>query len=506
MATRVAIATGNFTAAGTWGLVDATSNLDAEAGPTASTTSFVYSATFTPGAITIDAIAVKVGSRTISPTGTVSIELNNSTDVVSVETVVINATDIADTSAAGTAYNRGWYVFKLAGTQLLIAGKAYKIGFKTSVSGTVSLYRNATAGNWARMLRTTTTGAPAVDDQLHICGEHTGAATGNNFTVTLDNTATTSFGPTVSATWLQGITVGKRGTFASSFSASAWYLKWKGMLHIGDGGVMTGGTLANPIDSAGSLTLEMHCIANVDTGISVDNGGSFTVYGASVTTPKTTMTLSRGGYCTTVGTAVTGLANGQSFVGLTGAIVINGVGFTISSVTDATHLTLTGTAGTQATPVIWTHAGTAATITVASTTGWVANDVIVLASTNLVPGDCEKLTIQTVDSSTQVTLTSGATKSHLGSAPWTAEVAHLTRNVKIKGTTILTLQGYITFAAFSSGTLYYAELERLGGLTNTGLLIANTNGSFDCQYCSRYDSTHANSVAFKFYHFTSTTA
>lgn len=69
------------------------------------------------------------------------------------------------------------------------------------------------------------------------------------------------------------------------------------------------------------------------------------------------MTVSPGGVCSTSGTAVTGVS-GQSFTGLTGTIVINGVNYSILSVTDATHLTLNDSAGTQ-TNVKWLHPFTA---------------------------------------------------------------------------------------------------------------------------------------------------
>ena len=114
MASLISIATGNFTASGTWGLVDSTSFLDSEAGSTASTTSFVYSATFVPGAITVDGIAVKVANRTASPTGTMTIELNNITDGISVASLAINATDIANTNSAVAYYEGGGALLQMA--------------------------------------------------------------------------------------------------------------------------------------------------------------------------------------------------------------------------------------------------------------------------------------------------------------------------------------------------------------------------------------------------------
>jgi len=78
MASLLSIANGNFTTGTTWGLVDSTSVLDSEAANTVLTTSYVGATTFAPGAITIDAIAVKVAVR-VGSTGTMSVELYNST-------------------------------------------------------------------------------------------------------------------------------------------------------------------------------------------------------------------------------------------------------------------------------------------------------------------------------------------------------------------------------------------------------------------------------------------
>lgn len=434
MATLISIATGNFTSASTWGLVDSTSFLDSEAGSTASTTSYVYSSTFTPGAITIDGVAVKVANRTASPTGTITIELFNNTDTVSVASLTINATDIANSNSA-VAYNRGWYFFKF-GSNLLVAGKAYKVGFKTSVAGTVTIYRNATAGNWARMLRTTTTKAPAAGDQLHVIGELTGAGTGNSFTVTMDNTASTSFGPTVSGGPPQGITVGKRGTWINGIVASTNYVfKWKGVFAVTDGGTLTIGTHTDPIPASSSVDYIMDSVANVDTGFDFGNGATVTINGDEkfTTTFKTLLNTDE--------------AAAQTVLGMT------------------------------------------------STTGWANGDEIVIASTSQTASQCERRTISTVDSSTQVTVSAGLTNAHSGTSPTQAEVGNITRNIKIHGigtnapSTTTTLQGYIACAATSSVTIKYAQLYYLGSATaaKIGINVATTTGAFNMQYCSIVD-------------------
>lgn len=82
---RIARANNTFNTAATWGLVDSTSFLDSEAGAQVVTTAYTgtRSTAFTPGAIEIDGIAVKLDART-GITGTMSVELWNATDSIAV--------------------------------------------------------------------------------------------------------------------------------------------------------------------------------------------------------------------------------------------------------------------------------------------------------------------------------------------------------------------------------------------------------------------------------------
>lgn len=435
MATLISCASGNFTTSTTWALVDSTSLLDSEANSTASTTSYVYSSTFTPGAITVDGIAVKIASRTSSVTGTVSIELFNNTDTVSVASLTINSSDIPVTG--GATYNRGWIFFKFGSPQLLIAGKAYKVGFKTSVTGEVTLYRDATAGNWSRLLRTTTTQAAVAGDQLHIMGEFTAAATFNTITVTMDNTATTSFGST---SFTQSITVNDNSVLTWGVTAATnYYLKWKGIFAIFDGGTVNVGTSGSRMPSSSTAVLEMDSTVNVDSGISTFYGSTFNAYGAARTNAYTLLTADK--------------------------------------------------------------SSTATVLSVGSTTDWANSDTIAIASTTRTSSQCESKTISTVDSSTQVTLTAGLTNAHSGSAPIQAEVINLTRNVKIRGIST-SLQGYIVVNnPVSTFNANGVEFYQLGSATSskrgidigTGTLSA-TSGTCNIQYCSIHDFTVASSL------------
>lgn len=422
MATLVSIATGNFTSSSTWGVVDSTSYLDSEANATAIGTSSLDSATFTPGAITIDRIALKLSNRATSPSGTFTVTLRNSTDSTNVVSVTVNVSDLPFL---------GWVVFNI-GSQLLVAGKAYLIRVVCSASGSqVTLNRNSTANNWSRLLVTTTTGAPASGDQLVIAGELTGAGTGNSFTVTLDNTATTSFGPTVSGGPPQGICVVRNGIFTCGTSSSTdYYFKWKGVFLVSGGGTVNMGTSGSRVPSTSTLTLFQDTVAHGDTGIEVREG-TWNQWGQT----KTVVTL-----------------------------------LTADNAASDTNLS------------------------VADTTGWEAGDNIIIAPSKSVGAThLESRTIDTVPSGTSVDITAGMTNVHYGTSPFQCEVINITSRVKIRANST-SLRGYIYVAARGSMTLRYTEIFYLGGAAianKRGIELvtdASLGGAFDMQYCAYYSS------------------
>lgn len=228
MANLIAVG-GNFTTAGSWGTVESVSELDSEAGNTAVSTSNLDTATFIPAATALDAVALKFHSRIASPTGTFTVTLRNSTAGTDAQSVTVNVSDIplGDTTNVGL----GWITFKFASTETPNGTDSYLIRVVCSNTGSqVTLYRNATASNWSRKLRTTTTQAPAAGNHLVISNEFLGAASANAVTITMDNIATTSFGPTVSGGPAQGIVVSGNGTLTFGVTAStAYYLRWKGI-------------------------------------------------------------------------------------------------------------------------------------------------------------------------------------------------------------------------------------------------------------------------------------
>lgn len=272
MATLISNSTGNFTTAATWSLVDTTSLSDSEAAQTATTTAFVSSQAFTPGAITIDAIAVKIQTRSGAPSGTFSVRLAVAGVAVVGTTVTINVTDIP---AVNGSNNNGWLQMKLAAPVLLLAATSYTVQIQSSVNAQVTCYRTATAADWSRVLRTTTTQAPAAADTLYVAGDYTGAGTNNTYTITNNNTTTTSFGQ---------IQVSTKGVLASGIAASTnYYLKIAGNLSIYTDGTYTQGTAASPVPSTSTSKLEFDNASNVQFGVEVRIGGTFKTGGAVIT-------------------------------------------------------------------------------------------------------------------------------------------------------------------------------------------------------------------------------
>ena len=487
MARLIAKASGNFTSASTWGVVSSIFAVDSEAATTNISTSALTTPNLQPGAVTVDGVALKLSNRSTSPVGTFTVTLRNVTGITDLTSVTVNVSDLP-------YYQPGWVFFKFSANQTLLAATNYAIKVRCSSTGSqVTLYRTSTANDYSRLLRTTTTAAPAAGDQIIISKEYTGAGASNAITVTMDNTASTVFGST---SYQDSVCVSGGATLTWGTSNSTNYLLTvAGSLKVWSSSTWNQGTSGTRIPSSSTATLKFSVASNVNSGFITKEYATVNMYGQTVKTDNTLLTSDIGGYCTTNGTAVTAVA-GQSFVGLTGTIVINSVSYTISSVTDATHLTLTGSAGVQSSPVVYTHAGTANILRVASTAGWSAGNVIAIAGTNKGTSDNESATILSVDSSTQVTLTAALTKSHYGTSPFQAEVIHLTRNVVFIGTS-LTLGAYFLSAATATINHSYVEFSFIGSSTTNkrGIDVLTTSGAYTAIGCTVHDSNSTSSAA-----------
>lgn len=302
MARLLSTAIGNLSAAATWKVVDNGSVNDTEAATTVIGTGNSDSANFAPGAITIDGIALRVAARATSPAGTFTLTLRNSTDGVDVTSVTINVSDL---EACGTTNKEGgWNFFKFSSPQTLLAGKNYITRCVCSNSGSqVTLYTSAGTTH-ARLLRTTTTQAPVASDILYIIGELTGQGTGNSFTVTMDDTASTQFA---------AVLIGKRGTLSFGVSASTAYtFRLAGTLTIYAGGTFTIGTVASPMPSTSSGDLLFNCASNVQYGMEI-RGGTFVAQGASMSAVRALLAADASGGATSLTTNVnTGWKNGNT--------------------------------------------------------------------------------------------------------------------------------------------------------------------------------------------------
>ena len=442
MATKLGVFTGNFTDA-SWLTVDATSLLDSEAANQALTTSYQLSSTFTPGGITVDGIAIKIGTRaTGSPSNTITVALDSIGSTVSGTETTINVSDINAATASGTSpaisTNEGGWVyfrFNVAGTPTPVAltpAIPYSVKVKlSSTSTSVTLFRDGTNLNWSRMLATTTAAAPASTDILHVMGDGLAAGTVNSYTITMNNTASTTFGAV--ANTLGAFTVSKRGTVTWAASASTNYLLTiAGPLIVFSGGTWNQGTSGTPMPSTSTAKLLFAVSSNVDSGFIARNGSVINRYGNSISTTQTLLNTDEAASATVLG--------------------------------------------------------------VVSTSGWAVSDQIAIASTSRTASQCEVRTILTVDSSTQVTVTAGLTNAHSGTSPTQAEVINITRNNKVCGTSS-SLQAYVLYGTTAVVNDSFVEFYNLGSATTNkrGIDVLTTTGSCTITGCAVHDNGVASS-------------
>jgi hypothetical protein len=190
MALYVSKTSGNFTSAGTWELVDSNSQLISVTGSGVLTTSYVASATFSPGAVTVTGVGLLLSTRVAAATGTFDIQLYNLTLATQTNIVTINVSDISLILNSLT-----WIYFRFSSGSLLSATQSYQIRAKTSAATQITLYTNGVAGNWSRFITTSTTGNPTASDSLYVVGQYTGQGTSASVTVTMDNNTSVQYGP-----------------------------------------------------------------------------------------------------------------------------------------------------------------------------------------------------------------------------------------------------------------------------------------------------------------------
>lgn len=447
-ATLVTQANGNLTDPLVWAAADSTSLLNALGSASQDTVTTVYSGTrsqtFSTGIITIDGIGVKIGTRT-GTTGTFSVELYNSSLAAAVAgtEVTINCSDFSvatgcETASTTVPWSHGWYFFKFAAPVTLLAATNYAVEVKTSSSSQINMQRgNATTDNMCRYLRISGgTNTPAASDNLIIAKEWTAAATGTARSVTMNSTATTSYGAAVSAF---SVEIGDGGTLTYGTTASTNYiLRFKGWMIVYSGGRLSIGTTGTKVPITSTAKLQLDCTADGDSGLEI-----------------------LGGTCDMQGVARTSGKN---------------ITYTLLNTDEAANSTSLG---------------------VADDTGWLDNDVIVAGGTSQTYTDTEAGQMNGDAGASTLTVDTfagaggGLAVAHSGTSPTQGEMINLTRNVVVESVST-TLQGYFYCKGAAAVDLDWTEFRYLGDSTTVRLggvtWDASAGISYDMKYCSVHDS------------------
>jgi hypothetical protein len=310
MAVLFSVQSGNWTTSTTWKVVDAISYSNTESTTTLLTTSFVSSSAFTPGAITVEGIAVKVAVRVASPTGTISVRLFTGAAAVTGTTVTLNVNDLPSTPTASGGF---WVYFKFASPVVLLAATAYNVQATTSSATQVNLYVQTSAGNWNRCLVTSTNAAPAARDTLIVAGENTAAGVGVDYIVTMNNTTTTLFG-SASAVF-PAVEIGRRGTLTFATVSATNYQMWcLGSINIGGGGSLIIGSTTSQYPSTTTALIQFTNGAANTYQINVRPHGNILTCGMDKI-GRTTLATSAGATATSLTASVsTGWYNGDNIV------------------------------------------------------------------------------------------------------------------------------------------------------------------------------------------------
>lgn len=268
-ANLVAKASSNFTTASTWGVAEAGASATqlTRDNSTNTTTSYVYSSAFTcTNTDVIEGVLVRVVR--VNTTGTVSVALSDDNGTTATRAVTVNASDLPAT-------DNSWVFFKFGSTLTCDGGTDYKVGVIGSSAGNATFYRDVTAGNWTRILRTNATQTPVAADNMYVVGEWTAAATETPLTVTMNETATTDYGL---------MDIGFRGTVTyGTVAATNYYLRLSGDLNIWNGGTLNIGTVATPMPSGSTAKLNLDSGSNVQYGLIVNNQGTLVLQGNPIT-------------------------------------------------------------------------------------------------------------------------------------------------------------------------------------------------------------------------------
>jgi len=284
MAVLVNNSSTNWNNAAGWSVISATGWTAAlatqETAAVTTPTTFTSGVAFTPGAITVDAILLKMTARSATPSGTVSVRLFNSTGAAAVAgtTVDVNTSDLPNTTT-GT-----WVMFKFAAPVTLLAATNYTVQVSSSVASNATFFRkSATSNDWTFALRTTTTQQPAAGDQVLVASEYTQLAASTSYTVTMNVVTGVSIGAAVAGQ--AALEVNNNATLAWSVAGGFNYpMTLTGSWYTNYGGTSTVGTLASPMPSTSTAVITLTQAANVQHGVVIRGNGVFSSYGATKVT------------------------------------------------------------------------------------------------------------------------------------------------------------------------------------------------------------------------------
>lgn len=351
MAKYVAVQSGNWSAAGTWNLVENTPSIHASTNITV-TGGGVTSATFTAPNLVNAVTGVAVFVSGVGTAGNLVLTLQEG-GVDTAATISIAITSLKTS---------GWVFLKLATPYVyttLVAG-SYRWKANTSgASGVTTLAANSGGANFAYLSTDDQTAVPATNDDVFIAGDSLAEVL-----VTVDDTSRT-----VGSAALSGVPSARNVTAAINLSnngklgwnaAAASTLECKGQIEVAVDGYFQAGTLATPIPHAYPATLIMD--QNGTSGnhpINIEPLGRFIAQG----TVKTSNSLWKTTYGSGLGTAASPLIVPDSVDWAVGdRIVITGNASYdqfeeryIITKNSATSYVVSSTSGGAETALVYTH-------------------------------------------------------------------------------------------------------------------------------------------------------
>jgi hypothetical protein len=452
MAKLASIASGNFTSASTWGVINEQS-FQTGANSTTNytvTTTPTSLGTFTPSSTVT---ATHIGFRLVgtSNIGSLTFDIFNVTASAQVAgtSVTINKSALNFNSGS---LSSTWYLVKIPTPPSLSSGTNYAIRVSNTAGSTTTIMSNtgANASTTHRFIVTSTTQVPASTDDLWIVSEWTTGSTVNEYTVTMDNTTSaTTFGS--GSANFGGINLNTNAYLNYGTSPSTnYYLRLNGNIWQSAGASLNIGTSAATIPASSTAVLE--------------------------------------------------------FSGASQGFQQNGNAASVSFGTYVASISIRGENPTNPYALLGADAAVSATsITTNISTGWKSGDQIVLAGTGAVATGQDLRTLSTDAVGTTLTVTSGLTNAHGGSGDVIGEVINLTRNVKIRnsnasqgvfniGVNLVNIQGteirnmgILTLSGVSRKTFRYNSFYNSTqmSVTATGPINIDYNCFYNCAYFLR---------------------